>query len=149
MATIDQLDISVYNQYAIRTRAIEQINAQLRLDQADSIPPQLQMVDLYPKLTEIDLLLGVVPMSTPWAFFFPPKSFRTTRRSPFAFHRVIPSMGSLKDQEEEYEHLADTPTQTKEEAEEKAVLTKAFNQMDKINDMLSFIIGRVGQFLQG
>lgn len=149
MATIDQLDISVHQAYAIRTRAIEQINSQLRLDQADSIPPQLQMVDLYPKLTEIDLLLGVVPMSTPWAYFFPPKAFRNTRRSPFAFYRIVPSVGSLQDQEEEYEVLAETPTQTPEEAAEKAALTKAFNQMDKINDMLSFIIGRVGQFLQG
>lgn len=149
MATIDQLDISVYNAYAIRTRAIEQINAQLRLDQADSIPPQLQMVDLYPKLTEIDLLLGVVPMATPWAYFYPPKSFTTTRRSPFAFYRVVPSMGSLESQEKEYEILAQTSTTTSEEALEKAALTKAFNQMDKINSMLSFIIGRVGQFLQG
>lgn len=149
MATIDQLDISVYNAYAIRTRAIEQINAQYRLDQADSIPAQLQMVDLYPKLTELDLLLGVVPMATPWAFFFPPKTFSTSRRSPFSFFRVVPSMGSLKDQEGDFDTLLQTPTSSAEEAKEKEVLTKAFKQMDKINNMLSFIIGRVGQFLQG
>lgn len=149
MATIDQLDISVYNAYAIRTRTIEQINAQLRLDQASTIPPQIQLVDLYPKLSELDLLLGVVPMATPWAFFFPPKTFSTSRRSPFAFFRVIPSIGSLEDQREDYDNLSETSTGSPEEEKEKAVLKRAFNQMDKINSMLSFIIGRVGQFLQG
>lgn len=149
MATIDQLDISVYNAYAIRTRAIEQINAQLRLDQASSIPPQLSMVDLYPKLSELDLLLGVVPMSTPWAFFFPPKTFVVSRRSPFSFFRVVPSIGSLEEQAEDFEELNNTETGSAVEAKQKAVLTKAFKQMDKINNMLAFIIGRVGQFLQG
>ena len=75
MATIDQLDISVYNAYAIRTRTIEQINAQLRLDQASTYPPEIQLVDLYPKLSELDLLLGVVPMATPGRFFSLPKPF--------------------------------------------------------------------------
>lgn len=149
MATIDNLDISVYNMYAIRTQVIEKINTQLRLDQAASIPPQIQMLDLYPKLSELDLLLGVVPMATSWAYFYPPKTFVTTRRSPFAFFRVVPSVGSLDEQQEDFESLEQTPTQSPEEAREKAALTRCFNQMDKINSMLSYIIGRVGQFLQG
>lgn len=149
MATIDNLDISVYNTYAIRTRVIEQINTQLRLDQASSIPPQIQMLDLYPKLSELDLLLGIVPMANPWAYFYPPKAFISTRRSPFAFFRIIPSIGSLKDQKEDSEDLEQTFTESPEEEKEKAALTRCFKQMDKINSMLSFIIGRVGQFLQG
>ena len=149
MATIDNLDLAVYNTYAIRTKVIEQINAQLRLDQAASIPPQISMVDVYPKLSEIDLLLGVVPLATPWAYFFPPKTFDRIRRSPFAFFRIVPSMGSLEDQQEEFEELAQTATTSTEEEREKAALTRCFKQMDKINSMLSFIIGRIGQFLQG
>lgn len=147
--TIDQLDISVYNAYAISKTMTEATNAQFRMDQASSIPPQIQLVDLYPKLSELDLLLGVVPMATPWAHFFPPKTFGTSRRSPFAFFRVVPSIGSLEEQQEEYENLSQTQTSSPEEEKEKTVLKKAFNQMDKINSMLSFIIGRVGQFLQG
>lgn len=149
MATIDNLDLAVYNTYAIRTKVIEQINAQLRLDQAASIPPQISMVDVYPKLSEIDLLLGVVPLATPWAYFFPPKRFDRIRRSPFAFFRVVPSMGSLENQEQEFQELAQTPTTSPEEEREKAALTRCFKQMDKINSMLSHIIGRIGQFLQG
>lgn len=149
MATIDNLDLAVYNTYAIRTKVIEQINAQLRLDQASTIPPQISMVDLYPKLTELDLLLGVVPLATPWAYFFPPKTFDKIRRSPFSFFRMVPSIGSLKDQEDDSEELAQTPTHSADEEKEKAVLTRCFKQMDKINGMMSFIIGRIGQFLQG
>ena len=62
---------------------------------------------------------------------------------------MIPSIGSLEDQREDYDNLSETSTGTPEEEKEKAVLKRAFNQMDKINSMLSFIIGRVGQFLQG
>jgi hypothetical protein len=149
MATIDKLDISVYNMYAIRTRAIEQINTQLRLDQATSVAPQLQIVDLYPKLSELDLLLGIVPLATPWAYFYPPKLFRRSRRSPFAFSRIVPSLGSLEEQQEEYEELVQTQCSSPDEEREKAVLTKCYKQLDKINSMLSFIMGRVGQFLQG
>lgn len=147
MATIDKLDISVYNMYAIRTQLIEQ--AQLNLDQAVTIAPQVQMLDIYPKLSELDILLGNIPSSTPWAFFYPPKSFEMRRRSPFAFYRIVPSLGSLEKQQQDYEALTKTECKSQDEEKEKAVLTKCFNQLDKINSMLSFIVGRVGQFLQG
>ena len=112
MATIDQLDLSVYNLYAIRTKLLEQVNAQLRLDEASSIPPQTLVIDIYPKLTELDILLGIVPLNTPWAYFFPPQHFNSLRRSPFAFHRVAPSLGSYKEQEEDEQNLNDTPCET-------------------------------------
>lgn len=149
MATIDNLDIGVYEAYAIRANQIERINAKLRLDQAASIPPQISVVDLYAKMTELDRLLGVVSLATPWAYFYPPKQFDRIRRSPFAFFRVVPSLGSLEEQEEEFQELAQTATSSPEEEREKAVLTRCFKQMDKINSMLSHIIGRIGQFLQG
>lgn len=149
MATIDKLDISVNNTYAIRTKMIEQINSQLRLDQAASIPPQTQIIDIYPKLTEMDLLLGVVPYHIPWAYFFPPKRFRFLRRSPFAFYRVAPSLGTLEEQEELEDMLAALETSTADEKREKEVIQSCFKQLNKINSWLGFIVGRVGQFLQG
>jgi hypothetical protein len=149
MATIDKLDLSVYNLYAIRTKMIEQINEQLQLNQASSIPPQTAVVDFYPKLTEIDILLGIVPLFTPWAYFYPPKDYRFLRRSPFAFFRVAPSFGSLKEQEEEEVKLSGIETHSTEEEQEKAAIKGCLAQMDKINGWLSFIVGRVGQFLQG
>jgi len=148
MTTIDKLDISVYSMYALRITMIEQINNQLRLTEASTIPPQTQMVDIWPKLTEMDLLLGVVPLATPWAYFYPPKRFFSLRRSPFSF-RVGPSFGSL-DREEEFEALLVTvPVTTPEEISEKATIKNLLEKMRYINDMISFITGRIGQFLQG
>lgn len=149
MATIDKLDMSVHSMYALRITMIEQINNQLRLTEASSIPPQISMVDIYPKLSELDLLLGVVPLATPWAFFFPPKLYQTIRRNPFSFFRIGPSFGSLEEQAAEEERLAAIAVDTPEEANEKQILQGCLKEMTKINDMLSFIIGRIGQFLQG
>lgn len=149
MATIDKLDLSVYNLYAIRTKMIEQINQQYRLDQAASIPPQTHMLSIYPKLTEIDLLLGIVPLHTPWAYFYPPQKFRVIRRSPFAFYRVVPSLGSFDEQEQEERHLESIHCETEEDEREKAAIKGCFKQISELNRWLGHIIGRVGQFLQG
>ena len=149
MATIDKLDMSVYNLYAIRTKMFEQINQQLSLDKAAAIPPQTAVLNIFPKMTELDILLGIVPLFTPWAYFYPPKNFYYQRRSPFAFYRVAPTLGSIKEQEEDEAKLAAVPCSSPEEEAEKAAITSCLKQVDKINGWLSFIIGRVGQFLQG
>ena len=149
MATIDKLDLSIYNLYAIRTQMVEQINQQLQLDKDSSIPPQTLIMNISPKLTELDLLLGIVPMFTPWAYFYPPKRFRSVRRSPFAFFRVAPSLGSLADQDREEALLDSVPCRTLEEEKEKAMIKNCFKQVGQINRWLGHIIGRVGQFLQG
>lgn len=146
--TIDKFDISVYNYYALRTKAVEQFNQQIRLDQASSIPPQIQVLDIYPKLTELDILFGVVALHTPWAFFFPPPKFRFIRRSPFSY-RVMPSFGSYDSQAEEEQKLNDIVCNTKDEEQEKEILKGCFREIEKLNNWLSFIVGRVGQFLQG
>ena len=149
MATIDKLDLSVYNLYAIRTKMVEQINQQMQFDKASSIPPQTKVIDSYPKLTELDILLGIVPLNTPWAYFFPPKQFHLIRRSPFAFFRVAPSLGSLEDQEKGEALLDSIDCTSPEELTEKAAIKSCFKQIGQINRWLGYIIGRVGQFLQG
>jgi hypothetical protein len=149
MATIDKLDISVYNLYAMRTRMIEQINQQYHLDQAGSIPPQTFVIHTNAQLTELDLLLGVVPLLTPWAYFFPPQRFRTMRRTPFSFSKVAPSMGTPAEQEKALAALQNFHCSSPEEESEKKAIMACFKQMDKINNWLSFIVGRIGQFLQG
>lgn len=149
MTTIDKLDISVYNLYALRTRMIEQINQQYHLEQASTIPPQTYLLHTQIQLTEIDLLLGVVPLLTPWAYFFPPQLFRKMRRTPFSFSRVAPSLGTTEEQEKALAALQKFPCSTPEEENEKKALIACFKQMDKINNWLGFIVGRIGQFLQG
>jgi len=137
MTTIDKLDLSVYNLYALRTTMVEQIQSQLRLDLDSSIPPQTHVLNIYPKMTEMEMLLGVTPMNPPWAFFGPPPKLRkrVVRRSPFAFWRVAPALGSYSEQEEE--------------KEEKEAILGCLKQVTKINGWLGHIVGRLGQFLQG
>jgi hypothetical protein len=147
--TIDKLDIGIYVQYARRTQMIEQINQEYHLHDAASIPPQTQVLDLYPKQPEIDLLLGTIAVQTPWAFFSPPLRYKFQRRSPFGFFRVAPSLGSFDKEEEKERELEWTACETEEEEKEKKALKSCFEQIRKINSWLSFIVGRVGQFLQG
>ncbi len=149
MATIDKLDIGIYIQYARRTQMIEQINQQYQLDKASTIAPQIQVVDLFPKLSEMELLLGTVTTHAPWAYFYPPKSFNNQRRSPFAFFRVIPSLGSKEKQQEDYSKLEAILCTTPEEVQEKEVINGCFQKIEYINGLINFIIGRIGQFLQG
>lgn len=153
MTTIDKLDISVYNLYAIRTRMIEQINQQLHLEEAASIPPQTQIVVVNPEaslqLSEVEMLLGILPLNTPWAYFFPPSKYRFLRRSPFAFSRVAPSLGSLDSKEALLEKIKHIICHTTTDEADKAALIACFEELDDINDMIRHIIGHVGQFLQG
>jgi hypothetical protein len=151
MTTIDKLDLSVYNLYALRTTMVEQIQSQLRLDLDSSIPPQTHVLNIYPKMTEMEMLLGVTPMNPPWAFFGPPPKLRkrVVRRSPFAFWRVAPALGSYSEQEEDEERLINYVCEDEEEKEEKEAILGCLKQVTKINGWLGHIVGRLGQFLQG
>ena len=102
--TIDKFDIGIYIQYARRTQLIEQVMSQYHMREAQAVPAQALIVDLYPKLAELDLLLGIATLSSPWAYFYAPRSYSAQRRSPFSFHRIIPFMGergSGQEQEEQ------------------------------------------------
>lgn len=149
MTTIDKLDIAIHIQYARRTQFIEQVSDEFRLKEADQVSAQLQIVDFYPRMSELDLLLGVVPRHAPWAVFYPPDTFNSQRRSPFAFHRVAPSLGSIDKQQADMAKLASVKTSTPEEKGEKETLTSCFETIEEINDLIGFVVGRVGQFLQG
>ncbi len=147
--TIDKLDIGIYIQYARRTELVEQIKQQYHLQEAGSVPAQALIVDLYPKLSELDLLMGVAAMETPWAYFYPPKRYPEQRRTPFAFYRVLPIFGSLEDQEKEEKKLDDIECSTEEEEAEKSTIKKCFKKITELNDLVRYIGGRIGQFLQG
>jgi len=147
MTTIDKLDISIYDLYAKRQVMVEQINQQFRLQQAQEIPPQTQVMNLNPELTQLDILLGIVPLNAPWAYFFAPKS--KLRRSPFAAHRVAASMGSIDEQAALFSFIESISSDTEEEEEEKQKLLRFFKQIEILNEWMGFIFGRKGQFLQG
>ncbi|MFI5343016.1 MAG: DUF5399 family protein [Chlamydiales bacterium] len=149
MTTIDKLDMGIYVQYAKRTQLIEQINQQYHLDEAASIPAQIRVLDFSPRPLEIDILLGMRIIQTPWAYFFPPPKFQFQRRSPFGFFRVAPSLGSFEKEEDDESVLDEMECETEDEKKEQKVLKSCFAQIGKINEWMGFIIGRIGQFLQG
>ena len=149
MVTIDNIDIGVYIDYARRTQYVDEFTRQIRLQEAESIPPQLQVIYLFPRMAEIDILLGVIPVTTPWAFFFPPKNFRNQRRSAFTFSQIVPHVNPFGSDESEEDRLDKIECDSEEEEEEKKVLLTCIKQIKKLNSWLSFIIGRMGQFLQG
>ncbi|NGX57344.1 MAG: hypothetical protein K940chlam3_00235 [Chlamydiae bacterium] len=147
MATIDKLDLGVYIQYARRTQYVEEFSRQIHLEESSTIPPQTSVTDLSPKLLELDLLLGVARSYAPWAYFFPPKLFTFARKSPFTKSKISPSIAS--EEEEDEEILDAIQTHSPKENEEKEVLKKCLKQLRTINEWLGYIIGRVGQLLQG
>lgn len=150
MATIDQLDIGVYVLYAKRTQLVEQIQKDYRISESSTIPPQTMIIDLAPKLSELDILLGVVPPYTPFAYFFRPKSFRKRRRSPFTFSRILPTLADDETTEDDILDLIDSVEDATEEiSKEKKALSNCFNEIKTINGWVKFIVGRMGQFIQG
>lgn len=157
MTTIDKLDLSVYNQYAIRSEMIRQFESEIQMAKASAIPTHTQISDNYPKLPEIDLLLGLRTAHTPWAMFGAPKEFKELRRSPFnKRHRIAPSFEGTQSKMEEFLDSYDPDSEQgkeqqerEEEKEEKETLKECFNQMGTINSWLGEIIGNIGRFVQG
>jgi len=145
MATIDKLDIGVYIQYARRTQFVEEVNRQYHLDEATAVQHPLATVET-PKLSELEMLLGVAGAHAWWGYFFPPK-FKRSGRSPFSKSKIAQSIGSEEDEDEEI--LDAIQTHSPEEEAEKKALKKCLKQLRTINEWLGYIIGRVGQLLQG
>jgi len=147
--TIDRLDIGIYVQYARRMQLLEQIQQQYHLKEAGNVPAQALIIDLYPKLSELDLLLGIGTTIAPWALFMAPEDFTFQRRSPFAFHRLIPIFGEADAEEKEEKKLDDIECENEEEEQEKSAIRGCLKKIKDLNSMLRYIGGRIGQFLQG
>lgn len=149
MATIDQLDIKVYVDYARFTRSVELTEKTFHLGEAGFIPPQTAVPEYKPTLTEMELLLGIMPRYTPWAVFFPYSKFKFHRRPAFNKFRTATSMGSLEKQEADYAKLSSIKPDDEEEEKEKEILCECFEEIEEINGWISYIVGRMGQYLQG
>ncbi len=149
MATIDNLGVAVHANYAKRTAMIDSINREFRIAEASSIPAQIQVMSIYPKLSDLDLLLGFARCHAPWATFWPPKKFYVQRRPSFTNYRVVPSLGTLEKQIIDYNRAMNVKCGSPDEEAEKEAVLGLFDIMDKINGWLGHVISRVAQFLQG
>ena len=149
MATIDKLDFSVYIQYAKRTEMIEEVNKQYRFHEAFTIPAQIQVMDISPRGLEVDILLGAARCYAPWAFFWPPKKFFAQRRPSFSSYRVVPSLGTLEKQAADYAKICNYPCSSSRQEAEKGAIISCLEVVDKLNEWVGHVIGRIAQFLQG
>jgi hypothetical protein len=149
MATIDRLDIAVNYQYARRIEFVETIWKELHLERSTAVSDDALVVDLLPKRSEVELLLGVIETRAPWAYFYAPPSFQTQRQSTFAFFRIAPTMGSLAQQAADAAKVATTQVHSREEVEEQSALAQFFSSVNDINQMIGFVTGRIGEFLKG
>lgn len=149
MPTIDKLPIEIYFEYARHTDTVERIQEEFHLKEASSIPTQTQVVDIFPRRSALDSILEGARVHNPWAYFTAPKKFRFQRRSPFSFSRVAPSLGSEAKLEADIAKLDGLECPSEEEQVEKGVIMKCLERLEKLNSWLGFIIGRMGQFLQG
>src|ERR1700738_1205205 len=137
MTTIDKLDMDAHIRYAEDIEAWREITEEYGLAAPGAVSPQVQALDLFPKISELDLLLGVVTVTTPWALFLPPPDFRLRRRSPFAVSRIVPSLGTLEEHEDLETHIQSIQCETLEENREKSAILACLAQIDKINQWLS------------
>lgn len=149
MTTIDNLDINVHYQYAERSRLVEEVKAEWRVAEANVIPQQTEVINWRPTPSELDLLLGGANYYAAWGYFLPPKLFRERRRSPFSPSRIVPTLGSLEEQEDKEELVQNTKPNSPEEEKQKEAILSCFQMIRTINEWLGLIMGKKGEFLQG
>lgn len=139
--------LDVHELYAQRIQLIQKYYEQYPVNLADKVQSHTQVDNVRPQLTNIDILLGVSTNPPPWALMRPPTY---DPRQPFlSFSRVAPSLGTLEKQASDTERLQAVPCLTPKDALEKSIILGGLAIINKINDMKGYIIGRVGQFLQG
>ncbi len=168
MVTIDRIDISHYFQYARRVASVEYTYKLFHLDQVNSIPAHASVVDVSPKLDDMEELFGFRQSTQPWAAFTEPDDFATQRRSTFAFDRVCPTLGTMEKQLADLQRLQNFIVEKDREGKkqgqgqeeksegfsphdtkaEKKLLCNCLEEVEKLNQLIGFIISRVGQFLQ-
>jgi hypothetical protein len=139
--------LDVHDLYARRIQLIESYYKQYPVSQAERIPAHTAVDNVRPQLTNIDILLGVSTNPPPWALMRPPEY---DPRQPYvSFYRIAPALGTIEQQANATERLQSVECVTAQDTEDKNTILGGLAAINKINDWKGYIIGRVGQFLQG
>lgn len=145
---VSDFNKDIHIAYARRVQAYEETVRQYHLEEASSVTKRIVIDDQYPRQSSLDLLFGVTRSYAPWAIFKRPVS-KDERRPFLSFARVAPSLGSQEKQSEDTQKLHNIPCKTTEEEKEKKALLACFAKLFQLNEMKGYIIGHIGQFLQG
>jgi hypothetical protein len=146
MPTIDKLpDYEISTSYALRILLLEEVKRKAD----ETRVADLTIVSYKPTYTDLETVMGVVQGPQAYASFHAPEDFYDMRRNPFTTFSVGPSFGSVE-KRNAYENLIEsTACPTAQDAAEKNTLLSCWGVVKKLDDMVSFISGRKGQFLQG
>jgi len=147
--TIDKLNIGVYVQYARRMQFMESVNKQYRIAEAYNIPAQTQIINISPRTSEIEMLMGRSYGGNVWAIFSPPRNYFIQHRPIVSKFRIVPSIGSLQKQDADQAKVAAYSCATRQEEREQQAIGSVFEVVNNICGWIGHIVGRVGQFLQG
>jgi hypothetical protein len=149
MTTIDQLDQSIHDLYAIRTQLVAETKKQFHLEEAPSVAAATYIQNISIQPSHLDLLLGYIPSATPWAYFSPPKRFNEMRKTPFTFGRIAPSLEDIDEESELFSRVEGQECDDQEEEKKKESILETFKMIHQLRSWAGEIIGKMGQFLQG
>lgn len=145
--TTSDIPLGWHDLYARRIQLIESYYNQYPVSQAERVPAHTAVDNVRPQLTNIDLLLGVSTNPPPWALMRAPDY---DPRQPYvSFYRIAPALGTIEQQANATERLQAIECVTAQDTLDKNTILGGLAAINKINDWKGYIIGRVGQFLQG
>lgn len=150
MATIDSLGPDAYMRYAYTTDALEIRRRELKTEYEPTIRMDVEVLSFYPRIDNIDILLGLPRTRPSGAVYQSPDTFNLQRKSPFTFSRLAPWVFDYGDSEEALKELIqDIPCYNKEEEAERDSLLKLLGTLNEINSQLGYVANHVAQFLPG
>ena len=150
-ATIDNLDLNVYRQYAINQTQFEEFSKDLRLDYAANIAKQIEISNVTQTPTHLADIMGLVPANNNahWAFFLQPEGFSEMRFSPFVAKGVAPTLGGISNIHQLIDKTSQQKVTSSEEESEKQAIITGLDTVASLNSMHGSIVGRMLEFLKG
>lgn len=150
--TIDQIKIGAYLDYAEQKTLADEVSKQYPPGQLSSLSGQVRIDSVTPQPTELDLLLGKVGVTTPWALFLAPDILygkKQRYRVPFGVSSLLPSLGSSEYCADIQQKVLAHPCGTQEEERERHSLDNFFGMLQKLNTWLNDVFNRIHQFMHG
>lgn len=148
MATIDKLGIGIHEHYVRQKSLQEQFETQYHVREAAGIHGQIRVISVSPQSSATDLLLGARSVGSRWATFPELEGYYTRNYSPFVFSTVAPGLRLATEEgiEQRFRTIVCT---TPQEQAEKEILHDVAKCIGELREMQEFIVGQLGQFLQG
>jgi hypothetical protein len=154
--TIDNLGVDLSVRYAQN----EELYDRSLIEESKLIPKFAEISVISPYVSsEIDELFDYANKHNSWAGFSPPPNFIFAKKNLFSFN-VIPSLGPIELQEEKMEKIKQKKQKKKKSNKEKLLMEEKeddendiliffFEALEKLNNELSSVNAKRGQYHKG